>query len=252
MREQFELVGTVVRGGATVKILRQFDQAVGFRYFLEKEGELRLLEGEEFEVFKFDAFRGGAYELRIHPCVLDGWIKRSSCVDLKVYHIDENDLDAEIGGRKLREWWEKAIAYYESGEDMGLWKEYWGLLLAEREMLLNFLEVSFQKNVSKDWWDLWCFRRKILSLGEYKEKLADHFIEHLLSYALGSSIEEPRNKAKAVLVWLEEYGAEKYWKEMLIGLAEWDYLTAEEREIVEGAIYNRLEELAEKEEFPSV
>jgi hypothetical protein len=74
-----ELVGTVeFKDGSVVKILRQFDPAKGFEYFLEEGGELK---------------------------------------SFKVYHIEGDDWDAEIGGRKLRAWCEEALCYYESDEE---------------------------------------------------------------------------------------------------------------------------------------
>ena len=91
------------------------------------------------------------------------------------------------------------------------------------------------------------FLREILniSLGEYRERIIDSFIERI-SYVLeGEDFEKPKNIAKGLLVWLDEH---EVLGDMLNGLYEWDYLTAEEREEMANAIYERLEELAEKEE----
>jgi hypothetical protein len=233
-----ELVGTFEFFGE-VKIFRQFDPAKGFQYFVEEEGKLRPFE---------DAYKG--YCSVPYPLMLDQWIDRAASVDLKVYHIEDDDWDAEIGGWKIREWCEKALQYYESEDDLGCWKEYWGLLMAERETLFYFFEKFFRetKNVSqKEWWKLREFLREILniSLGEYRERIIDSFIERI-SYVLeGEDFEKPKNIAKGLLVWLDEH---EVLGDMLNGLYEWDYLTAEEREEMANAIYERLEELAEKEE----
>jgi len=244
-----ELVGTFVWKGEVKKIFRQFDPAEGFKYFVEEGGKLRPFE---------NAFKD--YCLVPYPLMLDQWIDRASSVDLKVYHVEDDDWDAEIGGWKIREWCEKALQYYESEEELGCWREYWGLLMDERETLFYFFEKFFRekKNVSqKEWWKLWEFRRVILnfSLGEYRERITDSFIERI-SYVLeGEDFERPKNLAKGLLVWLDEHKARSWgWSlksilgEMLNGLYEWDYLTAEEREEMANAIYFRLEELAEKEE----
>jgi hypothetical protein len=238
---ELEFVGTVIRNESAVRIFRQFDPVVGFQYFLEEDGELKPF---------VDAFNG--YCSAPYPFMLDHLIGRSS-VSLKVYHIEDDDWDAEIGGQKIKVWCEKAMHYYESDEELGCWREYWGLLKDERETLFYFFEKFFrkEKNVSeKEWWKVGKFRRIILnvSLGEYREKLIDSFIERLSPMLSGCDLEEPRNKAKGLLVWLEEYGGEDCLRDMLHGLYEWDYLTAEEREEMELAICERLEELAEKEE----
>ena len=250
MEKKLELVGTVeFRDGSVVKILRQFDPVSGFKYFLEENGELQC----------FDAFGEREYGFRMpYPVMLDQWIERRFSEDLKVYHIEDDDWDAEIGGQKLRVWCEKALHYYESDE-VEFWKEYWGLLKAERETLFYFFEKFFQeeKNVSRlEWWKWLLFLRKILhvSLGEYRDKLVDHFIYHL-SYVLERGLEVPKNKAKGLLVWLDEHEARNWgWSmvsimgTMLDGLYEWDYLTAEEKEQMTWAIYERLKELEEEEE----
>jgi len=175
-----------------------------------------------------------------------------------VYHIEDDDWDAEIGGQRIRVWCEKALQCYES-EEVEFWKEYWGLLKDERETLFYFFVNFFQerKNVSRlEWWKWLLFRREILhaSLGEYRDKLVDHFIYHL-SYVLERGLESPKNKAKGLLVWLDDHEAKNWgWSltsimgTMLNGLYEWDYLTAEERKEMASAIYERLKELAEKEE----
>ncbi len=247
-KAQLEFVGTVVRGDATVKILRQFDPASGFQYFLEENGELRPFA----KGFKYDC-------VAPYPFMFDEWLDRAGSVSLKVYHIEDDDWDAEIGGQKIRVWCEKALEYYESEEDLGCWREYWGLLKDERETLYYFFEKFFreEKNVSeKEWWKVWEFRRIILnvSLGEYREKLVEHFIEKMV-YVLEHGLEEPRNKAKGLLVWLDEHEANNWgWSMVSImdtalhGLYEWDYLTAEERKAMADAIYERLQELAEEEE----
>ncbi|MFZ8786844.1 hypothetical protein [Thermocrinis sp.] len=246
----FELVGTVeFRDGSVVKILRQYYPALGFQYFLEENGELK----------PFDAFGEREYGFRMpYPVMLDQWTVRRS-VDLKVYHIEDDDWGAEIGGQTVREWCEKAFCYYEGDEEMDFWREYWGLLKDEREALYYFFEkfLREKKNVSrKERWKEWEFRRIILnvSLGEYRERLVEHFIEKMV-YVLECGLEEPRNKAKGLLVWLDEHEANDWgWSMVSImdtalnGLYEWDYLTAEEREEMASAIYERLEELAEKEE----
>jgi len=193
-----------------------------------------------------------------YPFMLDQWIDRCDA-DLKVYHIEDEDWDAEIGGQKIIEWCEKALRYYEGDEEIDFWREYWGLLKDEREAMFYFFEKFFQekKNVSRlEWWKWFLFRREILhaSLGEYRNKLVDHFIYHL-SYVLERGLRSPKNKAKGLLVWLDEHEAKNWgWSltsimgTMLDGLYEWDYMTAEEREQMTWAIYERLEELAEKEE----
>jgi len=234
-----ELVGTFVWDGEVKKIFRQFDPAEGFKYFVEEGGKLRPFE---------NAFKD--YCSVPYPLMLDQWIDRASSVDLKVYHIENDDWDAEIGGWTIREWCEKALQYYESEDDLGCWKEYWGLLMAERETLFYFFEKFFRekKNVSqKEWWKLWGFRRVILnfSLGEYRERIVDSFIERI-SYVLeGEDFERPKNIAKGLLVWIDEYDV---LRDFLNGLYEWDYLTAEERDEMENAIYERLKGLAEEEE----
>ncbi len=257
--ETLEFVGTITIAGRdkerVVNILRQFDPASGFQYFLEENGELR----------PFDAFGEREYGFRTpYPFMLDHWMDMDvwayvRSVDLKVYHIEDDDWDAEIGGQKIRVWCEKALEYYESEEDLGCWREYWGLLKDERETLYYFFEKFFREkeNVSKkEWWKEWEFRRIILnvSLGEYREKLVEHFIEKMV-YVLEYGLEEPRNKAKGLLVWLDEHEANNWgWSMVSImdtalhGLYEWDYLTAEERKAMADAIYERLQELAEEEE----
>jgi len=252
---QLELVGTAeFRDGSVVKILRRFTSIGGFEYFLEEDGELRY----------FDAFGEREYSFRMPcPVMLDRWMDEAvwpavRSVSLKVYHIEDDDWDAEIGGQRIRVWCEKALQCYESDE-VEFWKEYWGLLKDERETLFSFFVNFFQerKNVSRlEWWKGIVFRRKILHapLGEYRDKLVDHFIYHL-SYVLERGLEAPKNKAKGLLVWLDEHEAKNWgWSlpsimgTVLNGLYEWDYLTAEEREEMASAIYERLEELAEKEE----
>jgi hypothetical protein len=233
-----ELVGTFVWKGEVKKIFRQFDPE-GFKYFVEEEGKLRPFE---------NAFEG--YCSVPYPLILDQWIDRASSVDLKVYHIEDDDWDAEIGGWKIREWCEKAMQYYESEDDLGCWREYWGLLMDERETLFYFFEKFFRekKNVSqKEWWKLAMFRRVILnfSLGEYRERIIDSFVERMAYVLEGEDFERPKNIAKGLLVWLDEH---EDLGDMLNGLYEWDYLTAEETEEMENAIYFRLEELAEEEE----
>jgi phenylpyruvate tautomerase PptA (4-oxalocrotonate tautomerase family) len=249
MEKKLELVGTVeFRDGSVVKIFRQYDPVLGFQYFLEEGGELS----------PFDAFGEREYRFRMpYPVMLDEWIDRMSA-GLKVYQIEDDDWDAEIGGQKIREWCEKALQRYESDE-VEFWKEYWGLLKDERETLFYFFEkfLREKKNISKkDWREWWEFRRTILhaSLGEYRDKLVDHFIHHL-SYALERGLEAPRNKARSILVWLNEHEANNWgWSLTSImdtwlgGLYEWDYMTAEERKEMASAIYERLEELAEEEE----
>jgi hypothetical protein len=241
----FEFVGTV---NETIKIWRQFDHVSGFQYFLEENGELRPF---------VNAFKDNC--VAPYPFMLDEWLDRRASVSLKVYHIEDDDWEAEIGGQKIRVWCEKALEYYESEEDLGCWREYWGLLKDERETLYYFFEkfVREQKNISrKGWWKAWEFRRIILnvSLGEYREKLAEHFIEKMV-YVLECGLEEPRNKAKGLLVWLDEHKANNWgWSMVSImdtalhGLYEWDYLTAEERKEMASAIYERMQELAEEEE----
>jgi hypothetical protein len=247
-----ELVGTVVKNESVIRIFRQLDPVAGFQYFLEKDGELKL----------FDAFGEREYEFRMpYPVVLDRWLDRNvwpavRSVDLKVYHIEDNDLDAKIGGQELGAWWEKALAYYKSYDDLGFWKEYWGLLKDERETLFYFFEKLFKENVLKDWQEWAEFHGRILnvSLGEYRGKLIDHFIEHM-SYVLECNLKMPKNKAKGLFVWLTTHEAHNWeWDTTSImgialnGLFEWDYLTADEREAMSIAIYERLKELAKKEE----
>jgi len=146
MKEKFEFVGTFVRGGADVKIFRRFDPAEGFEYFLEESGELKL----------FDAFGEREYGFRMrYPVELDQWIDGKS-VSLRVYQIEDGDWEVEIGGQKIREWCEKALEYYESEDDLGYWKEYWGLLKDERETLYYFFEKFFREkkipqNNSQSW-----------------------------------------------------------------------------------------------------
>jgi hypothetical protein len=252
---ELEFVGTVIRNESAVRIFRQFDPVVGFQYFLEEDEGLR----------PFDAFGEREYGFRMpYPVMLDRWIDETvwpavRSVSLKVYHIEDDDWDAEIGGQKIKVWCEKALHYYESDEETDFWREYWGLLKDERETLFYFFEKFFQgeRNVSRiEWWKLLNFRRKILnvSLGEYRDKLVEHFIYHL-SYVLERGLETPKNKAKGLLVWLEEHEARNWgWSMVSImgtilhGLYEWDYLTAEERQEMALAIYGRLEELAEEEE----
>jgi hypothetical protein len=255
MKKKLELVGTVeFRDGSVVKILRQYDPVSGFEYFLEENGELQC----------FDAFGEREYEFRMpYPVMLDRWMDETvwpavRSVSLKVYHIEDDDWDAEIGGQKLRVWCERALHYYESDE-VDFWKEYWGLLKDEREVLFYFFEKFFQKerDVSRlEWWKWLLFRKEILhaSLGEYREKLVDHFIYHL-SYVLERGLKAPKNKAKGILVWLDEHKAKNWeWSlvsimgTVLFGLYEWDYLTAEERHEMATAVYDKLLELAEKEE----
>jgi hypothetical protein len=250
MEERLEFVGTVVRDKSVVKIFRQFDPANGFQYFLEKNGKLQPL----------DAFGEKEYGFRMpYPVILDHWVE-VGYVNLKEYHIERDDFDAEIGGQKLRIWCEEAIHYYESGEDLGFWKEYWGLVKKERGTLFYFFEKFFQeeKNCSKnDQWKPWEFSRKILnvSLGEYRDELIDNFIEKLSYVLMGDDLEKPRNKAKGLLVWLETHIARNWGAnilsamgKVLFGLYEWDYLTAPERKEMAAAIYDRLLELAKKEE----
>jgi hypothetical protein len=254
-KAQLEFVGTITIAGRdkerVVNILRRLDPAVGFQYFLEENGELR----------SFDAFGEREYGFRMpYPVMLDRWMDMDvwpavRSVDLKVYHIEE---DAKIGGQELRVWWEKALRYYESGE-IYFWREYWGLLKNERETLFYFFEKFFREegNTSKkERWKLWEFHKKILSasLGEYRDKLVEHFISHL-SYVLERGFKKPKNKAKGLLVWVETHKVRNWgWDIVLImgtalnGLYEWDYLTAKEREEMALAIYDRLQELAEKEE----
>jgi len=235
-----ELVGTFVWKGKVKKIFRQFDPATGFQYFVEEGGRLRPFE---------DAFKG--YCLIPYPLMLDQWIDRSSFVDLKVYHIEDDDWNAEIGGWKIMEWCEKALQYYKS-EDLGCWREYWGLLRDERETLFYFFERFFREkeNISVEWWKLAMFRRVILnfSLGEYREKIINSFVERIAYVLEGEDFERPKNIAKGLLVWLDEHEASRFLGDMLNGLYEWDYLTAEEKKEMKNAIYERLKELAEEEE----
>ncbi len=243
MVEKFEFVGTL---NETIKIWRQFDPASGFQYFLEENGELRC----------FDAFGEREYGFRMpYPVMLDRWMDGTvwpsvRSVDLKVYHIEADEWDAEIGGQKVREWCEKALLIYEGKEEIDFWREYWGLLKDERDALSFFFQKFFreEENASKrEWWELRAFRRTIfgMSLGEYREKLADNFIEKL-SYVLDRDGKSPRNIAKGLLVWLDEHNAGM--RDFLNGLYEWDYLTLEERDQMFVAIYERLEEMAEEEE----
>jgi len=242
-----ELVGTVeFKDGSIVKILRQFDPVVGFQYFLEEGGRLR----------SFDAYGEREYEFRMpYPVMLDRWMDENvwpavHSVSLKVYHIEDDEWGEELGGQKIREWCEKALRYYEGEEEIGFWREYWGLLNDERDALSFFFEKFFreEENASKrEWWELRAFRRTIfgMSLGEYREKLADNFIKKL-SYVLDRDGKSPRNIAKGLLVWLDEHNADM--RDFLNGLYEWDYLTLEERGQMCVAIYDRLEEMAEEEE----
>jgi len=240
---ELEFVGTVVRGNAVVKILRRFDPEVGFQYFLEENGELK----------PFDAFGEREYGFRMpYPVELDTIIERSSG-SLEVWKIEDDDWDAEIGGQKIREWCEKALQRYESEKDLGCWREYWGLLKDERETLFYFFEKFWRENENtskKEWREWWKFRSTVLNLGEYREKIADILIEKLADYLdiRGSDgyLRWPTNKAKGLLVWIKEHNADL--REFLNGLVEWDALTAEESEEVEDAIYERIKEMAEKEE----
>jgi hypothetical protein len=238
--QALEFVGTL---NETIRIFRRFDPALGFQYFLEENGELQF----------FDAFGEREYRFRMpYPVELDQLIDRRS-VDLKVYHVDDDDWDAEIGGQKIREWCEKALRYYEGEEEMDFWREYWGLLKDERETLFSFFEkfLREKKNISKkDWREWWEFRRKIFNLGEYREKVADILIDKLADNLdiRGSDgyLRWPKNIAKGLLVWIKEDDADL--RDFLNGLVEWDALTVEECEEVEDAIYDRIHELAEKEE----
>ncbi|MFZ8859703.1 MAG: hypothetical protein ACO2PP_04270 [Thermocrinis sp.] len=241
--QNLEFVGTVIRDKSVVKILRQFAPVNGFEYFLEEGGELK----------PFDAFGEREYRFRMpYPVELDQLIHRRS-VDLKVYHIEDDDWDAEIGGQKIREWCEKALRYYEGEEEMDFWREYWGLLKDERETMFSFFEkfLREKKNISNnEWWELRKFHRTILNLGEYREKVADILIDKLADNLgiTGSDgyLRWPKNKAKGLLVWVKEHDADL--RDFLNGLVEWDALTAEECEEVEDAIYDRIWELAEEEE----
>ncbi len=234
MVEKFEVVGTL---NETIRIWRQFDPASGFQYFLEENGELR----------SFDAFGEREYGFRMpYPVMLDRLIDRGS-MDWEV---------CEIGGRELRLWYEKALQYYEKGGELGCWKEYWGLLKKEREMLFFALEHLFRRE-ENIWRKLLLFRRRVLneSLGKYRNKLIDHFIEKMVYVLENHKLEKPRNKAKGLLMWLDEHEAKSWGWSLesimdipLNGLYEWDYLTAEETEQMADAIYERLQELAEEEE----
>ena len=251
-RNQLEFVGTFDKlldpwgpgvRFCSVMIWRQFDPKVGFQYFLEENGELK----------PFDAFGERGYGFRMpYPVELDTIIERSSG-SLEVWKIEDDDWDAEIGGQKIREWCEKALQRYESEEDLGCWKEYWALLKDERETLFYFFKKFWRENENtskKEWREWWKFRSTVLNLGEYREKIADILIDKLADYLdiRGSDgyLRWPRNKAKGLLVWIKEHDADL--RDFLNGLVEWDALTAEEGEEVEDAIYERIKELAEKEE----
>ena len=251
-RNQLEFVGTFDKlldpwgpgvRFCSVMIWRQFDPKVGFQYFLEENGELK----------PFDAFGERGYGFRMpYPVELDTIIERSS-VSLEVWKIEDDDWDAKIGGQKIREWCEKALQRYESEKDLGCWREYWGLLKDERETLFYFFEKFWRENENtskKEWREWWKFRSTVLNLGEYREKIADILIDKL-ALNLGirgsdGSVRCPKNKAKGLLVWIKEHDADM--RDFLNGLVEWDALTAEECEEVEDAIYDRIWELAEKEE----
>jgi hypothetical protein len=249
MEKKLELVGTVEFGdGSVVKILRQYDPVSGFEYFLEENGKLQC----------FDAFGEREYEFRMpYPVMLDRWMDGDvwptvRSVDLNVYHIEDDDWEAEVGGQKLKVWFEKALHYYESDE-VGFWKEYWGLVKGERKIFFYFFEGFFQKEENRPKNG---FYRKIfnISLGEYRDKLVEHFISQL-SRVLERGLKKPKNEAKGLLVWLEENNARRWEPDIvavmgtvLFDLYEWEYLTAEERHHMVLAIYERLLELAKKEE----
>uniref|UniRef100_A0A7C5X4D4 Uncharacterized protein n=1 Tax=Thermocrinis ruber TaxID=75906 RepID=A0A7C5X4D4_9AQUI len=237
---QLEFVGIAESGESVIRIFRQFDSEMGFKYFIEKNGELQV----------FDAFGEKSWLWRFpYPLELDWFIDGNEC-KLKVYEVE--DLSDKIGGMEVREWCEKALQYYE-GEEEGFWKEYWGLLAEEREILFDFFVEFFKEkeNISKkEQWKVEMFIRRVViaSLGEYRDKLADEFIEHLLEYAFPypDYPEPPKNSAKALLLWLDRFNGDAF--ELMDGLVKWDYLTYYERKAMRSLIYNRLLERAEKEE----
>jgi hypothetical protein len=235
-KPELEFVGTV---GSVMKVWRRLDPKVGFQYFIEKDGGLQV----------FDAFGEKSWLWRFpYPLELDEFLARKKH-KLKVYEVE--DLSGKIGGMEVREWCEKAVLYYE-GEEEGFWKEYWGLLVEEREILSDFFAEFFREkeNISKkEQWKVEMFIEQVVvaSLGEYRDKLADEFIEHLLEYAFPYPYypEYPKNEAKALLVWLDEFQGDPF--ELMDGLVKWDYLTYYERKAMESLIYDRLLERAKKE-----